>query len=184
MVAKIKSVTNAELAVLSLLAEKPMHGYQIEQTILSRGMREWTEIGFSSIYYILEKLRSLGFVESILEPAEGKGPARQVFSLTDSGLALFQRSALEALASPSRSFSSFQLGLTSLPMLDKKEILEALHKYQLMLQEKYAQLSVKSHEQENLPWHVGILFQHDLRQLQCELDWLKDFIFAIDARVN
>ena len=89
MAAKQKSVTNAELAVLSLLAEKPMHGYQIEQTIASRGMREWTEIGFSSIYYILEKLRSRGCVESHLEPAEGKGPSRQVFSLTPSGARSF-----------------------------------------------------------------------------------------------
>ena len=135
MTTKPRSVTNAELAVLSLLAEKPMHGYQIEQTIASRGMREWTEIGFSSIYYILEKLRSRGCVESNLEPAEGKGPSRQVFSLTSMGLALFRQTALKALASPSRSFSNFQLGLTSLPMLDKREILDALRSYTVMLNE-------------------------------------------------
>ena len=44
-------MTNAELAVLSLVVEAPRHGYEIEQAIAERGMREWTEIGFSSIYY-------------------------------------------------------------------------------------------------------------------------------------
>ena len=49
-------MTNAELAILSLIGEKPRHGYDIEQVIEVRGMRDWTEIGFSSIYYILRKL--------------------------------------------------------------------------------------------------------------------------------
>ena len=49
-------MTNAELAILSLVAEQPRHGYEIENVIEQRGMRAWTEIGFSSIYYILKKL--------------------------------------------------------------------------------------------------------------------------------
>jgi len=184
MTTKQKPITDAELAVLSLLAEKPMHGYQIEQTIQSRGMREWTEIGFSSIYYILEKLRSRGSVESRLEAAEGKGPSRQVFSLTPAGRAVFHTAAWTALASPSHSFSSFQLGLASLPMLDKKEILEALQSYHAKLKNKYAELDTKFTEPEKLPWHVSMLFQHDLSQLQCEMNWLEKFILIIDARVD
>ena len=37
---------NAELAILSLIAEQPRHGYDIERVIEAWGMREWTEIGF------------------------------------------------------------------------------------------------------------------------------------------
>ncbi|MGD8625667.1 MAG: helix-turn-helix transcriptional regulator, partial [Anaerolineae bacterium] len=48
-------MTNAELAILTLVAEAPHHGYEIEQIIQERGMREWTEVGFSSIYYLLKK---------------------------------------------------------------------------------------------------------------------------------
>ena len=33
-------MTNAELAILNLIAEKPRHGYQIEQVIQDRGMRD------------------------------------------------------------------------------------------------------------------------------------------------
>ena len=54
-------MTNPELAILSLIAEKPRHGYDIEQVIEARGMREWTEIGFSSIYYLLNKLEVTWF---------------------------------------------------------------------------------------------------------------------------
>ncbi len=52
-------MTPAELAILSLLAEQPRHGYGIEQVIDERGMREWTAIGFSSIYYLLNKLEQI-----------------------------------------------------------------------------------------------------------------------------
>ena len=54
--ASIETLTNTELAILGLVAEQPKHGYQIEQDIAARGMRDWTEIGFSSIYYVLNKL--------------------------------------------------------------------------------------------------------------------------------
>jgi DNA-binding PadR family transcriptional regulator len=55
-------MTNAETAILTLLAEQPRYGYEIEQIIAERGMREWTEIGFSSIYNLLKKLEREGLV--------------------------------------------------------------------------------------------------------------------------
>ena len=48
-------LSNAEYAVLSLLAEAPRHGYGVERIVEERGMRNWTEIGFSSIYFLLKK---------------------------------------------------------------------------------------------------------------------------------
>ena len=67
-------MTNAELAILSLVAETQRHGYEIEQIIEIRGMREWTEIGFSSIYYLLNKLERAGQIASHNEHSSGKGP--------------------------------------------------------------------------------------------------------------
>lgn len=49
-------MNNKELALLGLLAEGPKYGYQLEENIAARGMRAWTEIGFSSIYHLLNKL--------------------------------------------------------------------------------------------------------------------------------
>jgi DNA-binding PadR family transcriptional regulator len=183
MAAKTRLATNAELAVLCLLAEQPMHGYQIEQTIAARGMREWTEIGFSSIYYILDKLNSRGCVESRLEIAEGKGPARQVFSLTPKGHDVFRKAALSALSSPTRTFSNFQIGLAALPLFEKEEILNSLRSYQTMLMDKYKELNEKSAAiGPNLPWQTAAMFDLDLTQLQSELDWLEKFIKMVESR--
>ena len=39
-------VTDAELLLLGLVAEMPRHGYELEQIIEERGMREWTSNWF------------------------------------------------------------------------------------------------------------------------------------------
>ena len=175
-------LTNAEMAVLSLVAEQPMHGYQIEQIIASRGMREWTEIGFSSIYYILSKLKKQGYLTGRLEPAEGKGPSRQIFSLTTAGTHIFHQAALNALACPSRSLSNFQLGLAVLPLLSQSEALSALQGYAAFLENKIFVLKSKKEGYiRNLPWHIHAMFDHDLTLLDCEFGWLKKLIHSLEA---
>ncbi|MDT4951314.1 MAG: hypothetical protein QOJ37_3909, partial [Pseudonocardiales bacterium] len=73
-------LTDAELALLGLLAEQSRHGYQLEAVIAERGVREWTSLAFSSIYYQLNKLESRGLVASERPEATAKG--RRIYSLT------------------------------------------------------------------------------------------------------
>jgi DNA-binding PadR family transcriptional regulator len=179
----IKTVTDSELAIMSLLVEKPMHGYQIEQTIVDRGMREWTTIGFSSIYYILEKLKKLGWLAGSIEIGDGKGPARQIFSLTTKGKENWEKAILIALAHPSRNNSNFQLGLSNLVFLEKQQIISALENYLKELAQKYLELSVKKERQKvYLPWNVLAMFDLSLTQIKSQLDWLKNFIDSIRNR--
>src|SRR3546814_11724527 len=57
-------LTPSELTVLGLIVEQPRHGYDLEQVIEERGIRRWTDIGFSSIYYVLAKLEKRGLVDA------------------------------------------------------------------------------------------------------------------------
>ena len=181
---KTKTVTDAELAVMSLLAEKPMHGYQIEQIIEDRGMRDWTNIGFSSIYYILEKLRKIGWLKNVLEYGEGKGPARQIYSLTNTGRDIWKKAVFSALSHPRRSSSNFQLGLSNLLLLEKEQIMFALEEYVKELEQKYQQVMGKlTNYGENLPWNASTMFDLSLAQIKTELDWVKVFIEKIDLQI-
>jgi len=178
---KTKTVTDAELAVMSLLAEKPMHGCQIEQIIEERGMRDCTNIGFSSIYYILEKLRKIDWLESILEHRKGKGPARKIYSLTTTGRNIWKKAAISALSNPHRSNSNFQLGLSNLLHLEKGQIIYALEEYAKELEQKYQQVSEKlTIQSEGIPWNVSAMFDLSLTQIKAELEWVKAFIKKID----
>lgn len=48
-------LAETDVAVLGLLAEKPSYGYEIEQRVSSRGMRNWTRMEQSSIYNSLDR---------------------------------------------------------------------------------------------------------------------------------
>lgn len=133
-------MTNSELVVLSLVMEQPRHGYDIEAAIVERNMRQWTAIGFSSIYYVLEKLEANGYATSVREPAPGRGPARRIYSATAEGAAALREQALEAIASPDQQASTLLLGLSTLPLLDAASVTHALGRHEAELEERLTAL--------------------------------------------
>src|ERR1043166_9809894 len=50
------TVTTPDLVILSLLAERPMHGYEVNAELERRQARDWVAISRPQIYYSLEKL--------------------------------------------------------------------------------------------------------------------------------
>jgi len=170
-------ITNAELAILSLVVEQAVHGYQIDQIIKERGMREWTDIGFSSIYYLLNKLEKKGWITSQMQNAVHQGPARHVFTITSDGLRICHQETLAALSEPRTSPNHFQLGLANIPLLDRSEILNSLRHYEDTLIQKKKELELKHHRYGNvIPTHVKALFDHSLHLIQAELSWVQNFI--------
>ena len=76
-------------AILALLAEEPMHGYQIIQVISERSGGNWTPSP-GSVYPTLQQLED----EGLIEPAASE-TGRRVFALTDAG-----REARQAESAP------------------------------------------------------------------------------------
>ncbi|MBM3144584.1 MAG: PadR family transcriptional regulator [Chloroflexi bacterium] len=174
-------MTNAELAILSLIAEKPRHGYEIEQIIEERGMRDWTEIGFSSIYYLLNKLEKSRLIESQLQHPEGRGPARKVYTITPQGWHTQVVESTEALANPGRGSVPFLLGLSNLPIIPKEQALEALDAYADCLVERREHLLQRVAEQRPLPPFVEAMFDYSITLVEAELDWMRKFIQEVEA---
>ena len=175
-------MTNAELVILSLIAERPQHGYQIEQVIEEREMREWTELGFSSIYYILNKLEGQGHIDSKIEKSAGRGPARKVYTITRSGSQACQVGILQSLAQPARPESMFLLGLANLPSIPQEEALTALHTYATHLTERSNHLKKRAQlGADSFPSHVAAMFDFSVKMIQAELAWVKQFIQQMEA---
>ena len=176
------SLTNAELAILSLVAERPCHGYQVEQLIEQRGMRSWTEVGFSSIYFLLNKLERRGLVQAHLEPAAGRGPARKVYQATPDGQRALAEGVRRALSIPQRGSLGLQLGLANLPVLPPAEARLALEAYRRELQGQFQALERRWQAQaagglnHRLPFFVDAMFEHSLALIQAELGWLEGFL--------
>ena len=177
-------MTNAELAILSLIAEQPRHGYDIEQVIAARGMREWTEIGFSSIYYLLKKLEKDGLIDSRTEQQAGRGPARNVYHVTQAGLEAQRAATLEALSTPQPGYSSFLLGVANLPGVPPAEVITALRQYRATLAERLAHMQTRWQAQQPLPYFVEALFDYSATLIKAELAWIEKFIKQVEDETN
>ena len=174
-------MTNAELVILCLIAEKPRHGYQIEQIIEARGMRDWTEVGFSSIYYLLKKLKEDGLIESRPEPAEGRGPARKVYHISRKGRKEWLQGSLETISAPKRAVSSFLLGLSVIPALPQAEVIAGLENYLNQLHKRYEHIQSRVEEQRPLPPHVEAMFEYSLAMVEAEQQWVDGFLKQVKA---
>ncbi len=173
-------MTNAEFAVLSLLSERPRHGYDIEKTIVERGMREWTEIGFSSIYYLLNKLEKEGLLEGRNEKKPGRGPARKVFYITPAGRKICRQKTLDVLATPFRCYPPILLGLANLPVVNGAEAISALTKHHEGLLLRLKQLRGKRSAQGTLPYFVDSMFVYSQTMIEAEIKMIEDIIQRLE----
>jgi PadR family transcriptional regulator AphA len=80
----------AEYAILGLLEEWPMHGYELYQRFQNETLEQIVHIEMSQLYAFLKKLERLEFIESSLEQW-GTRPQRKVYRLTQAGRAVFQQ---------------------------------------------------------------------------------------------
>ncbi|HEV2488255.1 MAG TPA: PadR family transcriptional regulator [Candidatus Acidoferrales bacterium] len=84
---KSRELTTPDLVLLSLLAERPMHGYEANAELERREVRDWAGISRPQVYYSLEKLSRLRLISAGESDTSPEGPERRVFRTNASGRA-------------------------------------------------------------------------------------------------
>lgn len=163
-------LTPSELVVLGLIIERPQHGYDIEQVIERRGIRQWTEIGFSSIYYLLAKLARRGLIHSTDTGTTSK--SRRVFHATDLGRQVATRSALAYIQQPRPVAHPLLAGVSNLRLLPKRQYTRALRDRLTQVEERIAAVKQAEAAQAPLPLPAREVFSYSLSLLEAEREWL------------
>ena len=86
-VAEKRKLTTPDLVLLSLLAERSMHGYEANLELERRQVRDWAGISRPQVYYSLEKLARLGLIRGAESDEPQAGPERRVFVTAAKGRA-------------------------------------------------------------------------------------------------
>src|SRR3979409_1797298 len=81
------ALTTPDLVLLSLLSERPMHGYQANLELERREIRDWAGIARPQVYYSLEKLARAGMIRASESDEPAAGPERSTFETTAKGSA-------------------------------------------------------------------------------------------------
>lgn len=173
-------LTDAELVILSLICEQPLHGYEIEQQITQRNMRTWTDLSTSSIYYILQRLQKKGFIEEVAQDMPAKGVPRKTFQITSDGEIAWKQATLQALSHPKTTYTNFLMGLHNLWNIPPSEALEAVRVYRDWLE---GDLQRQKDELENLGisyFPLDVLFEYGFVLGDAELSFLAELIGRLE----
>lgn len=156
--------------MLGLIVEQPRHGYDLEQVIKERGIRQWTDIGFSSIYYVLGKLEQRHFIEA----AEGRsgGKSRRVFHATTEGRQIAADEAVAVIADLQAVPHPVLVGLANLTLVTEHAYDEALRSRLAQLEARIASVKEAERSQAPLPRPAREVFSYSLSLLEAERSWL------------
>lgn len=81
----MQKLTTPDLVLLSLLSERPMHGYQANAELERRQVRDWAGISRPQVYYSLEKLLRSDLVRATESDQPQHGPEPRVVTTTTRG---------------------------------------------------------------------------------------------------
>jgi len=170
------------LAVLSCLNERPMHPYEISQTLRQRGKDQSIKLNYGALYGVVESLAKAGLIEPRETVREGKRPERTVYAITEAGAQEHDEWLEDLIATPVRDYHSLEAGLALMAGLAPDRVVRALEERTVKLRVELASVdeSLRIAEEMRLPEIFSM--EADLRQalLRAELD----FVTALAQRMR
>ena len=171
---------NKEIAVLGLLSERPMHGYDLEHVIRMRDMRYWTEISMSSVYKILKKLEEKGLINCEVK-LTSNNVAQKVYSLTDIGKVRLNGEIYAVFSEFDHHRWNIDLAVSNLNVLTEEQKTTSLNAYISKLKELltgYGELQ-KYLKAENCPVHRMALAIRPQYLYKAEIEWAEEYLNQI-----
>jgi DNA-binding PadR family transcriptional regulator len=169
-------LTTPDLVILSLLAERPMHGYEVNATLENRKIRDWAAVSRPQIYYSLDKLTGLGLIRAIAEDSPSAGPERRVLQTTEPGRKRLADALEGAHWTRTRVHQPFltwlALSWQARPRAFQKQLKQRREFLQRQLAEEQATLQDVLKEVGH-PYHEAVwMLKLVIAQMELELKWL------------
>lgn len=170
-------LTPADLVVLSLLAEEPMHGYRIVTELERRDAKDWATISRPQVYYSLTKLSKLKFISVSGDSAEALGPDRDTFRINAAGKKAMSNALSKtswAEQRPPPPFLTWMALSTHVSAGTSREMIEARRAFLLReLAREVETLRVFGSSTEKSMTAGRLMVSLTVEQFQTELKWLE-----------
>ncbi len=169
-----------ELAVLGLLHESPMHGYELRKRV--NGVLGWSRLlSYGSLYPALKKMLRAGWIaEHVTPPEPGATSRRQriVYELTPAGDQRF--TDLMADAGPSAwEDDNFDVRFAFFSRTDMEVRLRILEGRRSRLQERLERVQAQlARTQQQMDRYATELQRHGVESVEREVRWLSELINA------
>jgi DNA-binding PadR family transcriptional regulator len=170
------------LAVMVLLTERPMHPYEIAQTLRSRGKDTSLKINYGSLYTVVQNLEKYGFVEVAEVQRQGNRPERTLYGITDAGREEATEWLSDLLAVPAREFPIFEAALSLMGVIHPDEVAR-------LLKERLKTLDVQvasargglAKLYETLPRIFLVESEYQLHMVEAQAEWVRGFLRELES---
>lgn len=181
--AKRRKVGNLiALALLSLLAQKPMYPYEMAQTLRSRGKEQNFKVNWGSLYTVVANLEKYGFIEAAATGREGRQPERTTYQITESGRAELRDWLGELLSVPEDERGGFVAALSEAGILPPDEVIGLLRRRLATLEKDNASQEADLRLwAERLPRVLLIESEYQLAMRLAQANWLRGLIGELVA---
>ena len=165
-------ISHKQFVVLGLIAEFPSHAYSIDQRIEDRGMRNWTDIGKSSIYRIIGELEQAQFISYYEEEVDNR--LRKVYSVTEKGMKVLKTKVFNTINEfIGKNDEDFYVAFSMLPILATNDLIQALLNAFQNISKHKQELEQMLSENQDYPLNVIGLFKHPIMILETDIKFLE-----------
>lgn len=160
-----------ELAILGLLKERPMHGYELKKRLSYMLGHFWT-VSYGSLYPALKRLEKSAAIERAYSVKE-KTRNRNVYRITRKGETTFMRMLTENVSNASLADTEkFDLRMTFFQYLEPETRLELLEMRRMYLEDQVAKFKAyRSTNKDEDRYRTGLL-RHKVDQAKSDIRWL------------
>ena len=128
--------TTPDLVILSLLTERPQHGYGLNAELERREVEDWAGVSRPQVYYSLKKLAHQGWIEPAESGRGGPGAERQVYQITELGRRMLRDGLARMEWATQKTAPAFLTWLALSPHASREAQALVLEKRSAFLQEQ------------------------------------------------
>jgi len=165
-----------ELAVLGLLKERSMHGYQLSKQ-LTETLGGFWRVSYGSLYPTLRRLEKQGAVEKVF--SDDVGRRKNVYRITEKGEGIFQELLQEAGQQESWEDNRFRVRLAFFKYLKPDTRIRLLERRRAYLEERLAKIQASLDKtKQKIDTYTLSLMTHGQDATRSDIAWLDDLIAA------
>ncbi len=171
-----------ELAILGLLKERAMHGYQLKKR-LAETLGSFWQVSYGSLYPALKRLQRETAVEMIF-PKDEVGRRKNVYRITEKGETLFAE-LLERAGQEATEDNGFSVRFAFFRYLKPETRIRLLERRRAFLESRWSTLkdSLQAYK-ERIDTYTLSLMNHELAATETDIRWLEDLISAERRQVQ
>ena len=164
-----------ELAILGLLKERSMHGYQLSKR-LTDSLGGFWRVSYGSLYPTLKRLERQGAVEQVFDQQE-VARRKNVYRITDAGETLFRQLLEEAGSDAAGEDNRFRVRLAFFKYLAPESRIRVLERRRAFLEERLDTIR-SSLATTTGDTYTMSLIQHGRETTEQDIAWLNGLIAA------